>query len=85
MDIIPKRAGDLKITGIKYTVVLQPSNEGADNIIITGYTNLNPRGMRVVSKEPEPKYAPDHRLDLIVVDNAPCLKVSKCWQIFFKL
>lgn len=77
LHITPKLAGELHITGIKYTVVLQPANEGADKITITGYTNLNPRGMRVLSKEPklEPQYASDYRLQLAVVDSAPCLKV----------
>ncbi|XP_065215797.1 trafficking protein particle complex subunit 8 [Planococcus citri] len=77
LHITPKSPGELHISGIKYTVILQPSNEGADTISITGYTTLNPKGMKIITKEPkaEPQYAPDYRLQFTVADSAPCLQI----------
>lgn len=71
-------AGELHITGIKYTVHLASASEGAEGICITGNVTLNPRGMKIVSlkeKKEDSKYADDYRLQLVAVEDAPRLKV----------
>ncbi len=78
MHITPKTAGVLHITGIVYSVVLQPTSDSNDSVSIYGHTLLSPQGMRVITTKDQktaPVYLPDYRLQLVAVNDAPRLKV----------
>ena len=72
-------AGELHVTGIMYSVHLAPTTERAEGVSISGYITLNPQSMKIISSKGRKDsfgYAPDYRLQLVAVEDAPRLKVN---------